>query len=911
MSGMSYEQFEAQMNILAQNVTAMQYELHETEKNMAKIWRVTASIFVFFMQLGFSLLEAGTVRFKNTRNIMIKNVLDTCVCAIAFWMFGYAIGFGDGSQFLGWYYPKRDEEIALAGNMDGIDGVQFFFQFTFAATSTTIIAGAVAERTHLWAYLLYNFFLSSLIYPVIAHIVWSEHGFLSASRHATILGTDGVLDNAGSMVVHVTGGVTSLVGAWMVGPRIGRYDIEGNPVPFKGHSMVYMAAGTLILWVGFFAFNGGSIELTSQSPSVWAYTVAHVCVNTTISAAFSGFTTFALTYRTKEPSPEDTFNAVIGGLVAACATSSIVRPYASAIIGIGAGLSYQVGVWTLAKLKIDDVVQAVPTHLFCGSWGAIAVGFFATSRDIHNTYGIEPQAQGLFYGKDWNLLGVQILGLLLVYAWVGSTSFALFYILHFFGVLRVKRQEEEVGLDVAFHGGEQTSQGRESVEGSPVHRFVHLSRNRSKLLSTSLRRWLTKAVFPRKRKSGSTKGDATGYSRGGRREVWYKALEWTAFGHFSLAMYEANYVMEDTGEVEASSSGVYIGVHDGHGGVEVAEYLKDNLYRNLTDQFILRGGGVSAEALRMAFAETDSGFKELAREAFSSSPHLATVGACSITCIVTANAIWVANVGDCRAVLGQVRRSESGERECRALQLSVDHNLKVPAIREEFEKEHVAMPDAVVEKKGSYRVKGKVTVTKAFGDLYLKSRDFNREPLFARFRVPEPFNPPLLTAEPTVAVRLLSPHDAFAIVASDGLFDYISNQEAVDIVASSPKKDVARKLIRAAIQRAADRHEIPYQDLLRMSSGQRREYHDDMTVVVFFFDHNVQAKNHRNNKWDLEASSQGHMNARAVLAERVQSMEDLELISTHHGGISAKNLLMGKALTMDTLDDTITDVKES
>ncbi|CAI5458005.1 unnamed protein product [Closterium sp. Yama58-4] len=401
----------------------------------------------------------------------------------------------------------------------------------------------------------------------------------------------------------------------------------------------------------------------------------------------------------------------------------------------------------------------------------------------------------------------------------------------------------QVGLDVAFHGGEDEGEefdmedsqygGRRFLTGRSMHhRMPGVLEPIVRMLNP--KRW------------GRPGGPAEAF--GQKRDVWHRALDNTPYGQFSLAMYEANYVMEDTAEVEGSSSGVYIGVHDGHGGTETSEFLKENLYFNLKAQFMHQGGQVSAEAVRGAF-----------HEAFT--------------------------------------------------QLSVDHNLSFTSIREKFIEEHADTPDAVVEKRGGFRVKGKVTVTRSFGDLYLKSHEFNREPLFSRFRVPEPFHPPLLSCEPNIAVRVLSPHDSFVILASDGLFEFISNQEAVDIVASSPRKvrasavqsgsscgrvqcrwavlssslpmgslssstirkllisspaapgsllvmdivasstreDIAQQLIRAVLRRAAERREIRYQDLLRMASGQQREYHDDITVVVFFFNHEARNKHAKSN----------------------------------------------------------------
>ncbi|GJP41194.1 hypothetical protein CLOM_g870 [Closterium sp. NIES-68] len=871
------------------------------------IWRIMAAFIVLFMQLGFSLIEAGTVRYKNTRNIMIKNVLDMCVSAIAFWLIGFAIGFGGGSDFVGWETPSGSVALAVVPHESGS---LFFFNFVFCATSATIFAGAVAERTQITAYLFFNFFLAAIIYPVIAHIIWSHHGLLSADAGDHVLGTRGVLDNAGSMVVHVTGGVTSLVAAWMVGPRIGRFDIDGRVVPFRGHSLVFIAAGTIILWVGFFGFNGGSVQYLGQPASVWVADVARVCANTTVCAAFAGVAVWFLTYWRKEPNLEDTLNGVIGGLVAACATSSIVEAYAACIIGAVAGAVYLVGVHLVNKARIDDPVNATAVHLCCGTWGSLAVGFFASPAAVQRTYQFtEPVPCGLFYGCGGSQLLVQIIGLLLVYAWVGLTSFVLFFALHYFDVLRVKRHEEEVGLDVAFHGGNDDDEAFDVAEDGDSMARRLLTWRKLQQVSTLFAR---AAARNTSRQNGYGSAGAAGkggkggrggltqlaqtlnlpglnvHERQARRAVWHKSLEGTHLGRFSLAMYEANYIMEDTVEVQSSSRGVFIGIHDGHNGSEAAEFLRETLYNNIIRE-CNEGNGVSVEALRRGFDSTERQLAAIVREAFEESPHLAMVGACSVAALITPSAIWVANVGDCRAVLGQVRQVADGI-ECRAVQLSTDHNLSVPAIREKYIAEHADMPDAVVERRGRFRVKGKVMVTKAFGDLYLKSTDFNREPLVSRFRVPEPFNPPLISADPTVAVRVFSPHDSFVIVASDGLFEFLSNQEAVNIVASSPKKDVARQLIRTALQRAAEKTEMPYNDLLRMPSGQRRDYHDDISVVVFFLDHDAMRRSTRS-FWKKDVSIKGGSAASSLLAPPTISGADVHNITSLHGATSARDAL--------------------
>ncbi|CAI7924460.1 unnamed protein product, partial [Closterium sp. NIES-53] len=368
-----------------------------------------------------------------------------------------------------------------------------------------------------------------------------------------------------------------------------------------------------------------------------------------------------------------------------------------------------------------------------------------------------------------------------------------------------------VGLDVAFHGGNDDDEAFDVVEDGDTmarrlltwRKLQHVSAlfSRAAAKNTSRHNGYGPSGAPGRVGKGGRGGKGGSLSqlaqslhpkgwnvreRQTRRPVWHKALESTHLGRFSLAMYEANYIMEDTVEVQSSSRGVFIGIHDGHNGSEAAEFLRETLYSNIMSE-CTEGNGVSVEALRRGFDATERQLAAIVREAFEESPHLAMVGACSVAAFITPTAIWVANVGDCRAVLGQVRQVSDGV-ECRAVQLTTDHNLSVAAIREKYIAEHADMPDAVVERRGRFRVKGKVMVTKAFGDLYLKSTDFNREPLVSRFRVPEPFNPPLISADPSVAVRVFSPHDSFVIVASDGLFEFLSNQEAVNIVASSPRK---------------------------------------------------------------------------------------------------------------------------
>ncbi|BBN10952.1 pyruvate dehydrogenase phosphatase [Marchantia polymorpha subsp. ruderalis] len=858
---MEIQALQEQFSQLNATVYQLEERLGRNHLMTSNLWKIQASIFVFFMQVGFSLVEAGTVRLKNTRSIMVKNVLDTCVCVIAFWIFGYAFGFGYGSKYIGWEFESGKE--AFFGSRGQVD---FFFQFSFAATCATIIAGAVAERTQLLAYLVYSFCLSSFIYPVIAHLIWSNSGLLSASSEHKVLGTHGVLDNAGSMVVHVTGGVTALVGSWMVGPRIGRFDIDGKPIPMKSHSMVFTAAGTLILWVGFFGFNTAPVDYNKDDGLAWTSELARVACNTALSAAFSGIAVFSTQQLIRKRSkPEDVFNSVLGGLVAACATSGVVRPYAAAIIGFVAGYVYLGGVWVLMKLQIDDVVMAAPVHLFCGTWGGLAVGFFAAPYEIRLTFGIdEPSAWGLFHGGGLAQLGTQVIGLLVVYIWVGVTTFIVFYALAYFNALRVDRQLEEGGLDLAFHGGSD----RETDAWNGEHRRPFSVIKDRKIFSVSKLRSRCSMISL----SGQRRGE-----RSLRSSMWYKPLKSTAYGEFSFAMYEANYFMEDAGEVEATSSGVYIGVHDGHGGAEAATFLKERLYQTMKDRFLKQNGVVTVDAIRDAFLDTEEAFVNIVRDAFPKSPHLATVGSCSLVAIVSGDTLYVANVGDARAVLGATRGIE-----VTAIQLSVDHNVNDTECREAYMKEHELCcggDNLVWERNGKWRVKGRLQLTKSFGDLCMKYAEFNREPLFSRFRIPEPFKPPIISVDPSVNVHQLTINDEFLILASDGLWEYLTNEEAVEIVNTSPRKDIARVLIKSALQIAARTREVPYNDLVHMPSGQRREYHDDMTVIVFFFKHGSR-RHDGENGWKHSMSVKGGQAAKIALNAISAHMHKA---SGHHG----------------------------
>jgi Amt family ammonium transporter len=419
------------------------------------------------MQTGFAMLCAGSVRQKNVKNIMLKNLLDACGGALGFYALGYGIAYGGdqtGITFIG------NRNFGLR-NFDDYAG--FFFQFAFAATAATIVAGTVAERCKMSAYLCYSVFLTAFVYPVVVHAVWDDNGFLSAFAEPPEDRFRGVgaIDFAGSGVVHLVGGTTALIAAIVLGPRKGRfYDEDGNPleepVAFRPHSVSLQILGTLILWFGWYGFNPGSALVIDNADSAGAAALA--AVTTTVAAAagcvtsmfvesivdsmFTGEITYDLSMA---------MNGCLGGLVAVTAGCSVMEPWAAIIVGALGGMFYMAASKTLIKLRIDDAVDAVPVHFANGIWGVIAVGLFAHEPHMAAAgYLIDdkPVHEGWFYswGKgsgDANLLLAQIAEVAFILGWVGVLMTPYFIILKKLDMFRVDALEEEVGLDISHHRG--------------------------------------------------------------------------------------------------------------------------------------------------------------------------------------------------------------------------------------------------------------------------------------------------------------------------------------------------------------------------------------------------------------------------------------------------------------------------
>ncbi|XP_024024731.1 probable protein phosphatase 2C 38 isoform X1 [Morus notabilis] len=322
--------------------------------------------------------------------------------------------------------------------------------------------------------------------------------------------------------------------------------------------------------------------------------------------------------------------------------------------------------------------------------------------------------------------------------------------------------------------------------------------------------------------------------------LWYKDSGRHVGGDFSMAVVQANNLLEDQsqlesgpmGSIESGPRGTFVGIYDGHGGPEAARFVNDHLFKNIK-KFTSENQAMSADVINKAFLATEEEFLSLVKKQWLTKPLLASVGACCLVGIICSGLLYIANAGDSRAVLG---RLEKAVKQVKAVQLSVEHNASYESVREELHLLHPDDPQIVVLKHNVWRVKGLIQVSRSIGDAYLKRVEFNREPLLPKFRLPEPFHKPILRAEPTILVQKLFPEDKFLIFASDGLWEHLTNQQAVDIVHSCPRNGIARKLVKVALREAAKKREMRYSDLKKIDRGVRRHFHDDITVVVLFLD---------------------------------------------------------------------------
>ena len=391
------------------------------------IWVLLGAALVFFMQAGFAMVETGFTRAKNAGNIIMKNLMDFACGSLIFWILGFGLMFAGSGKFIGGFDFFIQGDYGVEGGYPSWAFV--IFQTVFCATAATIVSGAMAERTKFKSYLAYSIVISAVIYPISGHWIWGG-GWLSQL---------GFIDFAGSTAVHMVGGVAALVGARILGPRIGKIDKDGNVKAIPGHNITLGALGVFILWFCWFGFNGCStVSMTGDESIVLA---GSVFVTTNIAAATATVTTMIFTWvKYKKPDVSMTLNGSLAGLVAITAGCAAVNPVGACIIGIVAGIAVVVAIEFIdQKLKIDDPVGAIGVHGVCGALGTILTGVFAVDG-------------GILYGGGFTLFGVQCLGVVTVIAWVVVTTTVLFKVIDATLGLRVTEEEEVVGLDKLEHG---------------------------------------------------------------------------------------------------------------------------------------------------------------------------------------------------------------------------------------------------------------------------------------------------------------------------------------------------------------------------------------------------------------------------------------------------------------------------
>ena len=417
-------------------------------------WTLVAAFLVFGMQVGFTMLEAGFCRSRETVNVLMECIVDTCLCGILFYAIGFAFMFSHGNGLIGyhWFFLK---DVPATYETTGVAFLAvWIFQFAFADTCSTITSGAMIGRTGFVGDLLYSVAVSGFIYPIIGHWAWGPDGFLatmgSAGNFLPSLGT-GFHDFAGSTVVHTIGGFIALAGAIVLGPRLGRVFKRDGGAPMQPHDLTIAAAGGLILWFGWYGFNPGSTLSAMDFEGI-----GRVATNTTLAACAAGLTAMAYAYvLSKKWDVSFTVNGFLAGLVAITCPCYWVSPTGAILLGGVAGVLVVLGVELLEWLRIDDPIGAVPVHGFCGIWGTLSLGLFACGR-----YGATgPLAAdntapltGLFYGGGLTVLKAQAIGSLIVTAATFGVSLAVMYLVNAFGVLRVSAEGEAYGLDLHEHG---------------------------------------------------------------------------------------------------------------------------------------------------------------------------------------------------------------------------------------------------------------------------------------------------------------------------------------------------------------------------------------------------------------------------------------------------------------------------
>mmetsp|Transcript_29719 Transcript_29719/g.78911 ORF Transcript_29719/g.78911 Transcript_29719/m.78911 type:complete len:478 (-) Transcript_29719:112-1545(-) len=432
------------------------------------IWMLLAALLVFFMHAGFSMLEAGSVRGMNALGILSKNMLVVTIGFLSWYIFGWATAFGvrtESNRFVG------SSGYFLDGAWDSKEQLRmFFFQGAFSATAATIVSGAMAERTSTVGFAIYCILMTSIIYPFVVYWSWSGSGFLSYNGGESIFGP-AYMDFAGSGIVHLVGGIGALCGCAIVGPRKDRFNPAVPEDKFSAHNIPFVVMATFFLWFGWYGFNPGStLEMHTAEK---AHQAGLVAVNTTLAPCVAGLTVFFLRAKVVAPKRKDVggfCNGVLAGLVSITAGCAYVKSWEALIIGLVGGVSYQGVSMLMTWLELDDVVDAVAVHGACGLWGVVAVGLFGDPD--HGMGG-----NGAFYGGDQ--LGVQIMAVIVIFAWTFTLSVVVFSLLRVLGLLRLSDDYQDVGADLKEHSPtraytperrtSKTSQGDAPVEVVASH----------------------------------------------------------------------------------------------------------------------------------------------------------------------------------------------------------------------------------------------------------------------------------------------------------------------------------------------------------------------------------------------------------------------------------------------------------
>jgi ammonium transporter, Amt family len=420
------------------------------------VWTLIAAFLVFAMQVGFVMLEAGFCRSRETVNVLVECVFDTCLCGILFWAIGYAFMFSEGNGFIGYHWFFLKGAPVTYGTTGVAILAHWIFQFAFADTCSTITSGAMIGRTDFIGDILYSLAVSGFIYPIIGHWAWGPDGFLatmgSAGKFLPSLGMN-FHDFAGSTVVHTIGGAVALAGAVVLGPRLGRKFKRDGGGPMTPHDLTIAVCGGLLLWFGWYGFNPGSTLSAMDFEGI-----GRVAANTTLAACAAGLTAvFYIYYRTGKWDPGSITNGFLAGLVAITAPCYWVSPFGSVMIGGIAGVIVILAVDLLEYLRIDDPIGAVPVHMVNGIWGTLSLGLFASGQ--FSAIGSDPispdlssKLTGLFYGGGYKVLAAQAIGSAIVTVATLAVSFAVMYALDAKGLLRLSEEGEHDGLDIHEHG---------------------------------------------------------------------------------------------------------------------------------------------------------------------------------------------------------------------------------------------------------------------------------------------------------------------------------------------------------------------------------------------------------------------------------------------------------------------------